>query len=97
MALITFIFQLSLIRTRSTFFALTFHIVLPVRSKIEPFLHNLIRHNIPQAYNMILAAHQQYSAVAGAPGAAAAAVNIEQHQYNAPSPASAAVAAKQQQ
>ena len=83
-------------RTRQTLFALTFHVVLPVRSKIEPFLHNLIRHNIPQAYNMILAAHQQYSAVAGAPGAAAA-VNIEQHQYNAPSPASAAVAAKQQQ
>ena len=45
---------------------------------------------------MIIVANQQYRAEAGAPGAAAA-VNIEQHQYKAPSTASAAVAAKQQQ
>ena len=40
---------------------------------------------------MILVADQQYRAAAGALGAAAA-VNIEQHQYKAPSPASTAVA-----
>ena len=45
-------------------------------------------------HNIILVAHQQYRAAAGA---AIAAVNIEHHQYKAPSPASAAVAAKQQQ
>ena len=42
---------------------------------------------------MLLIADQQYRAAAGAPGAAA--VNIEQHQYKEPTPASAAVAAKQ--
>ena len=45
---------------------------------------------------MILVADQNYSAAAGAPRAAVAG-NIEQDQYKAPSPASAAVAAKQQQ
>ena len=38
---------------------------------------------------MILVPDQQYRAAAGAPGAAAA-INIEQHQYEAPSPASVA-------
>jgi len=46
---------------------------------------------------MILVENQQYKAAAGAPGAAAATVNIQQHQYKAPTRASAAVAAKQQQ
>ena len=60
-----------------------------------PFLyHNLIRHKVPVGIIIwFLVAHQQYGAAAGAPGAAAAAVNIEQNQYKAPSPASAAVAA----
>ena len=47
--IITSTFQLSLIRTRQILFALTFHVILPVRSRIQPFLyHNLIGHKIPQ-------------------------------------------------
>ena len=46
---------------------------------------------------MIFVADQQYRAAAGAPGAASAAVNMEQCQYQAPSTAPAAVTAKQQQ
>ena len=42
---------------------------------------------------MISVEDQQYRAAAGAPGAAVATYIIEQHQYKAPSPASAAVAA----
>ena len=77
---------------------LIYGILLPVRSRIESFLyHNLIRHKIPQHNNMISVGDQQYRAAAGAPGAAAATVNVEQHQYKAPSTASAAVAAKKQQ
>ena len=45
---------------------------------------------------MILVAGQQYRAEAGAPEAAAAAGKIEHHQNKAPSPTSAALAAKQQ-
>ena len=42
---------------------------------------------------MVVVEDQQYRAAAGAPGAAVATYIIEQHQYKAPSPASAAVAA----
>ena len=43
---------------------------------------------------MISVADQHYRAAAGAPGAATAVVNVEQHQYEEPSPASAALTAK---
>ena len=60
---------------------------------MEPLLYdNLIRHNVT-----IFVADPQYRAAVRAPGAASAAVNMEQCQYQAPSTAPAAVTAKQQQ